>query len=348
MRIMAYAKESTNYGIPYISNNEILDGSEEEIAAEIIDNQIRAGILGAGGTRVFQNGVFTAEIVDSFTGMVELTLSPAGSGLPSVQGIANNGLIEVYDQIIWSDLATNSFYYIYVQSIDGTYVDPTSVNIISSVSEITQNDHLLLATLDTTDTNIGTPPVINNSPPNKPTATNLFDFMNAQSDPFGPSFTQSILTVTDRLTVMLASGSSALFQQLFPDATQPVIVVDNRSINPRRPDIFASYQPLLLGDVNIPNGFPLTLDNPNPPGINQKVYLGLAQSIIGALNESFQGLADHIERRHLDPHGAHLFQNRSHCQWVTRYTVPDSDSSATARTTTYRTSCTASAKRRDN
>jgi hypothetical protein len=306
---MAYAKETSNYGIPYISNNEILDGTESEIAAEIIDNQLRAGILGGGGTRVFQNGIWTATIVDLFTGMVELTLDPSGSGLPSVQGVANNGLVEVYDSITWTNLATNSKYFIYVQALESTYTDPTSVNIIASTTPITRNDHLFLATITTVNTDgSATPPtnpspsqpIVDDSPDGKPTLPNLFELLNATSDPFGVALTQTVLTVLSQFSVLSDYNQTALFQQLSPDATLPVITIDNRSINPRQPDIFASYAPLLLADINVPDGFALSEDGAT-------AYIGLAKSIIGALNENWNDIQNHIHED-TNPHGSHLFQ----------------------------------------
>src|SRR6516164_267078 len=196
---MAYIKSTPHYGIPYISDNEIMAGSEEEVAALIIDNQIRAGILGAGGTRVYQIGAFSADIVDSVLGTVDVTLTGI-EGNPSVQGIANNCLVEVYDPIVWEDLAPNSFYYLYVQATENTYTDSTNVNIVASDSPISGLDYLFLATVDTTGADaVPTPtqPMLDVSPPGKPTAFNLFQLLNNNYDPFGPSLTQSVLTVLD-------------------------------------------------------------------------------------------------------------------------------------------------------
>src|SRR6516164_11028563 len=196
---MAYIKSTPHYGIPYISDNEIMAGSQEEIANLIIDNQIRAGILGASGTRVYQNGAFAANIVDPVTGMVDVTLTPI-EGNPSVQGIANNCLVEVYDPIIWEDLAPDSFYYLYVQATSATFTDSTNVNVIASESPITGLDYLFLATVDTTGTDaVPTPtqPLLDVSPPGKPTAFNIYQLLNNNYDPFGPSLTQSVLTVLD-------------------------------------------------------------------------------------------------------------------------------------------------------
>lgn len=295
---MAYIKSTFHYGIPYISDNEIMAGSDEETANLIIDNQIRAGILGAGGTRVYQNGAFFADISDPVTGTVDVTLTPV-EGNPSVQGIANNCLVEVYDPIIWQDLQPNSFYYLYVQATQVTFTDATNVNIIASESPITGQDFLFLATVDTTGTDaVPTPtsPVVDVSPPGKPTAFNLYQLLNSTHDPFGPSLTQSVLTILDSLTVMLDVGSTTLIQQLNPDATLPCLTIEN--VSPQ-PEIASSGQ-LRFADQYIPHGFAFS-DAANT------AYQGIAVSIIGALNEILTELLTHINNNH-DPHGQTLYQ----------------------------------------
>jgi hypothetical protein len=295
---VAYIRRTTHYGFPYISDDEILSGIDEETAALIIDNQLRAGILGAGGTRVYQNGTFVAAIVDEISGRVEVTLSPRSVGLPSVQGIASDGLIEVFDPIVWTDLAANTFYYLYVQATASTYEDPGNVNIISSDTPITSLDHLLLATLSTTDTDAdpAVQPVVDVSPPGKPTAFNLFQLLNNNHDPFGPSLTQSVLTVLSQFSVILERGTTALFQQLNPDASLPVITIENVS---GQPEISSSGQ-LRLADAFIPAGFAFS-DEAN------SAYQGIATSLVGALNELLTELLAHINNNQ-DPHGEILYQ----------------------------------------
>ena len=295
---MPYLKSTPNYSIPYISDNEIMAGSEEETAALIIDNQIRAGILGAGGTRVYQNGSFTADISDPVLGSVDVTLTGV-EGNPSVQGIANNCLVEVYDPIVWEDLAADGFYYLYLQATEDTYTDSTNVNIVASETPITGIDYLFLATVDTTGTDaVPTPlqPTVDVSPPGKPTAFNLYQLLNNNYNPFGPSMTQSVLTILDSLTVLLDQGSTTLIKQLNPDATQPCLTIEN--VSPQ-PEIASSGQ-LRFADQYIPQGFAFS-DAANT------AYQGVAVSIIGALNEILTELLTHINNNH-DPHGPTLYQ----------------------------------------
>lgn len=294
---MAYSKQTTDYGIPYPSDNEIIQGADEEIAAEIINNQLRAGVLGAGGNRVFQDGVFTAQIVDTVLGTVEVTLAPSGSNLPSVQGIAAEGLIEIFDNVVWTNLNANTFYYLYLQSINNTYIFPDSVNIISSQTPLTNQVYLFLATVDTTGSDVLTAPIIDPSPPGKPTAFNLFNLLNNNHDPFGPELTQSVLTVLQQFSVLTSAGVTSLFQQLNVDATLPVITIQNHS---NQPDIYSSVGPLLLSDIYVPAGFALS-DQVNI------AYHGLATSIIGALNEVLTQVITHINDNQ-DPHGETLYQ----------------------------------------
>jgi hypothetical protein len=295
---MAYIKSTPHYGIPYISDNEIMAGSDEETAALIIDNQIRAGILGAGGTRIFQNGSFAADIIDPVLGTVDVTLISV-EGHPSVQGIADNCLVEIYDPIVWENLASNSFYYLYLQATSDTFTDSTNVNIIASENPITGQDYLFLATVDTTGSDaVPTPtqPLLDSSPPGKPTAFNLFQLLNNNSDPFGPSLTQSVLTILDSLTVMLAAGSTTLIQQLNPDATLPCLTIQNVS---SQPEIASSGQ-LRFADEYIPQGFAFS-DAANT------AYQGVAVSVIGALNEILTELLTHINND-TNPHGPTLYQ----------------------------------------
>jgi hypothetical protein len=295
---MAYLKSTPHYGFPYISDNEIMSGSDEETAALIIDNQIRAGILGAGGTRVYQNGSFSADISDPVTGEVDVTLTPI-EGNPSVQGIANNCLVEVYDPIVWEGLPPDSFYYLYVQATDATFKDATNVNIVASESPITSQDYLFLATVDTTGSaTVPTPmqPVLDVSPPGKPTAFNLYQLLNNNYNPFGPNLTQSVLTVLDSFNVTLDAGSTALIQQLNPDATQSPLTIENVSSQPE----IASSGKLRFADQYIPQGFAFS-DAANT------AYQGVAVSIIGALNEILTEILTHINDNH-DPHGPTLYQ----------------------------------------
>jgi hypothetical protein len=295
---MAYIKSTPNYGIPYISDNEIMAGSDEETAALIIDNQIRAGILGAGGTRVYQNGAFAADISDPVLGSVDVTLTGI-EGNPSVQGIANNCLVEVYDPIVWEDLAPDSFYYLYIQATDDTFTDATNVNIVASESPILGIDYLFLATVSTIGTDaVPTPtqPELDVSPPGKPTAFNIYQLLNNNYNPFGPSMTQSVLTILDSLTVLLDVGSTTLIKQLNPDATQPCLTIQN--VSPQ-PEIASSGQ-LRFADQYIPQGFAFS-DAANTS------YQGVAVSIIGALNEILTELLTHLNDNH-DPHGPTLYQ----------------------------------------
>jgi hypothetical protein len=296
---MAYIKSTPHYGFPYISDNEIMAGSDEETAALIIDNQIRAGILGAGGTRVFQNGSFSADITDPVVGTVDVTLMGI-EGNPSAQGIANNCLVEVYDPIVWENLAPDKFYYLYLQATEDTFTDSTNVNIVFSDFPFTSQDYLFLATVDTTGADAVPPidPVIDVSPPGKPTAFNLYQLLNNNHDPFGPSLTQSVLTILDSLSVLLGVGSTTLIQQLNPDATQSPITIENVST---QPEIYSSGD-LRFADQYIPQGFAFS-DAANT------AYQGVAVSIIGALNEILTELLTHMNDNH-DPHGETLYQTR--------------------------------------
>ncbi len=101
-----------------------------------------------------------------------------------------------------------------------------------------------------------------------------------------------------QFSVRLGKDKTALFQQLNPDATLPVISVENSGNNPE----IRSSGELRIADVRIPAGFALS-DSAN------SAYQGAAQSLIGALNEILGIFQEHLGDS-TDPHGETLTQTR--------------------------------------
>jgi hypothetical protein len=275
-----------------MGDGDTMNASQERITHQIIENQLRGGILSSGGNRVLDEGNYTAQTLADTTTVVTL------SGSPALRGFANEGFVEVYGFIRWENLQLDTTYFLYAKVTADTYLDPSSVIPIASETEILNQDHLFLATVDTTDATISTPPTVDSSPEGKATAFNLFQLLNNNVDPFGTALTQSILTVLQQLTVRLGKNKTALFQQLNPDATLPVISIENSGETPE----LKSSGDLRLADIRIPAGFALS-DEAND------AYLGTAISIIGALNEILSTVQQHIDDNE-DPHGETLIQTR--------------------------------------
>lgn len=289
---MAYSFGTPKYQLPFMGDGDTMSSTQERIAHTIIENQLRGGIFGAGGTRVLDDGTYSAQTLTDGTTVVTL------SGSPALRGFANEGFVEVYGFIRWENLQPSTVYYLYVLASNDTYLDPADVEPVSSVIQRTSPEYLLLAHVDTTGASPGSPPTVDSSPTGKAIAFNLFELLNNNIDPFGTAMTQSILTILQQLTVRLGQDRTALFQQLNQDATLPVISIENES---DKPELFSANE-LRFGDIRIPAGFALS-DEAND------AYLGTAISIIGALNEVFRSLVAHISDN-TDPHGETLTQTR--------------------------------------
>lgn len=290
---MPYLFKTPVFQIPFMGSGDLMTADEERIVHMIIENQIRAGILGAGGTRVYKEGTWDSPIVNG-DGTVDVRLS----GAPAVQGIVNDGLVEVVGSVEWTGLLPDSFYYLYIQSDSNTYIDPAVITPIASLTPITSPDHLYFATLDTTGSGnpVPTAPILNTQPTGKPTAFNLFSILNNNTDPFGPVLNQTILTVLQQFTVRVGQADTALFQQFNPDAVLPVISIENAGSMPE----VASSGELRLADGRVVAG--LALSDPA-----NGAFQGSALSLIGALNEILASLLAHVNQD-TDPHGATLYQ----------------------------------------
>jgi len=247
---MSYTGRTTVYAIPTIKEGELLSEDSEKEAAQIIENQLRAGILGAGSTRVFEEGVYTTSVEGGDIVTVSLT------GSPALLGIARSGLVELFGIFSWINLEVGRIYFLYAKATEDTYLDSSAVEAISSTSEILTEDHLLLATLDNT---ISGAPVLDTSPAGKPTGANLFDLLNSPTNPFGNSMTQQNMTIPLSLAVTLAVAGTALFSQTNAAATVPVLSIVNLSNQPEisssdklRMEDATTTVPVPLSEVSFP------------------------------------------------------------------------------------------------
>ena len=261
---MTYSDQTPFYGIPLVKTGDQINAADEKIVFQIIENQLKAGIMGAGTTRVFKEGSY---LVTNGAGNV-VSVSLAGN--PSLVGIANYFLIETNAQIAWFNLQPNQFYYLYVQSVAATKYDATQFTTVTSTTPLDSSSLLFLATLDN---RVPGAPVIDTAPAGKPTGSNLYDLLNSPVNPFGSSLSQSNLTVTVSMILNLSRLYPFLITQASSTATNPVISITNAST---QPEIYSSGE-LKLADGRLTAGAPLT----------DTVYYSLPRgstSVMGALN----------------------------------------------------------------
>lgn len=260
-----YGGHSPLYSLPFMKKGDLLSSVEEENKARIIENTLRAGILGAGSTRVFIEGGYAVVINPDLTVTINL------NGTPSLQGIANQGLVEVFGQIQWPTLPVGTFWYLYIVADTSTFLDPAAINVDARAVPILLSTHLYLATLDNT---VPGAPVLNTNPPGKPIGANLFTLLNSPIDPFGALLSQSNLDVLNRLHITTGLNEENFIRQWNPAATQALLRFDNLSA---QPDIKGTIE-LAFADSRI--AFIQLTDV-----LNATLPLGAA-SLLGALNRT--------------------------------------------------------------
>jgi len=258
---MSYSNRSAKYNIPVIKEGDMLSGSEEAKAAKIIENQLRAGILGAGSTRVFSEGVYSTTVNSDDSVTVILT------GSPGLLGIAGSGLVEV-NTVTWATLAAGRVWYLYVRAAVDTYLNPDSVDVVAEEVEVVEDNYLFLAVLDATTPGA---PTLDTAPAGKPTGQNLFDLLNSPVNPFGTSLTQQDLAVTNSLTVTLASTTAVSITQPQSAATSSPVTITNASSQPE----IRSTGELRFRDTRVAS---LALSE------SGQTTLPVASSILGAIN----------------------------------------------------------------
>lgn len=242
---MPYSGRTALYGMPLKRRGDTINEQDEETILNIVENQLRAGILGAGSTRVFEEGNYTTETNDDDTTDVVL------SGSPSLRGIAKQGLVEVYSSLSWLNIPSGDVYYLYVKASEATYIDPTDVETVYDTDPFTTSDYLFLATIDTTDPDN---PVLDTNPTGKPTGANLFDLLNTPTNPFGTSMSQANVTVTETMTVDLSSSGYIQVNQPSAAATVSLVRFTNASSKPE----IQSTNELRLADSRITTGLLLS------------------------------------------------------------------------------------------
>jgi hypothetical protein len=261
---MTYSDQTPFYGIPVVKTGDQINAVDEKQVFQIIENLLKAGVLGAGTTRVFKEGTYVTTIGASNSVTVSLT------GNPAIRGIANYLLVESSSQQAWFGLAANNFYYLYIQPNANTKFDATQFNTVSSTTPLDSSSSLLMATLDNT---VPGAPVLNTAPAGKPIGGNLFDLLNSPVNPFGSSLTQSNIHALTSMDMTLSSVYSFVINQLNAAASVPVIKINNSGSGSE----IQSTGELRLGDSRVSGNVALS----------DSSYYSLprgSSSILGSLN----------------------------------------------------------------
>lgn len=257
-----YTGRTSYYNIPFMRNGDTLEELSEREVAQIIENQLRAGILAEGETRVYKEGRF---LLSTVRGGFEVKLI----GTPAVRGIARGGLVEVFGDVTWSPVPLGSLWYLYIKATAKTYLDPANIEMVMDKIPRSTPDHLYMALLDTRDPNN---PVLETQPEGKPTGSNLFELLNNPTNPFGDRLVQSNITARVRMDIELDETGTVLIKRSTTPNTAPAVLIDNKGTGP---DIQGKMD-LTLADMRVKVALSDTADN---------LPLG-ARSLVGAIRRA--------------------------------------------------------------
>lgn len=202
-----YKKHTDHYGIPYISNMEMMEAGEEEKAAKIIDNMLYAATFGIDKA-VFEDGNYRLSLEDD--GLYTLSIIPYNGY--SFLGIVNYCLFSSKDVKYIRNLRSGKKYFIYVFYQDDLSTNPENFYLKSSIYKLSDSSSLSIhvATIDLT----GIEPKIDEEPYAKKYTSNIVAHIKDNTNPHGRSVYQDILNVTESLFVDGSKVNSYVFQEI--------------------------------------------------------------------------------------------------------------------------------------
>ena len=204
---MSYKKHTSHYGIPYISNMEMMEASEEEKAAKIIDNMLYAATFGVDKD-VFEDGNYRLNLEED--GLYTLSIIPYNGY--SFLGIVNYCLFSSKEIKKVKNLRSGNKYFIYVIYNDDLSVNPENFYLKSSVYELNNDSSLLIhvATVDLT----GIQPKIDEEPYARKYTQGIVNHIQDKSNPHGRTLYQDVLHVTEDLYIAGFKMSPCQFFEL--------------------------------------------------------------------------------------------------------------------------------------
>lgn len=189
---MAYKKKTTHYGIPYITDGEAMDGSEEQKITQMIDNLLFAGNMGLAKA-LFDDGNYY--MIKSGERTYSLVISCGASY--SAIGVLNYRLFCTNKDIVFTDISPGSIYYIYLGYTLDLDMNEDKFVKIASRNKFSKEDttKLLMATVDFT----GAEPIINENPDGKVYSDQIISHAANSTNPHGDQLFQRELKITEKL-----------------------------------------------------------------------------------------------------------------------------------------------------
>lgn len=124
-----YKRKTKFLGMPYIGPGDTLQSKEEERAARIIENQLRASTLGVQSC-VIEEGEYSV-VYDDAAKTYSVSLQGSGPNC-ALRGIANGCYIEAGPEgIVWDGLKDGFTHYLYVQWNQKVPENPSAFHIFS-------------------------------------------------------------------------------------------------------------------------------------------------------------------------------------------------------------------------
>lgn len=187
-----YKKHTSHYGIPYISNMEMMEAGEEEKAAKIIDNMLYAATFGIDKA-VFEDGNYRVNL--EADGLYTLSVIPYNGY--SFLGIVNYCLFSSKEIKQIKNLRSGNKYFIYVFYQDDLSTNPENFYLKSSIYKLQDTSSLSIhvATIDLT----GIEPKIDEEPYTRKYTSNIVAHIKDNTNPHGRTLYQDILQVSENL-----------------------------------------------------------------------------------------------------------------------------------------------------
>lgn len=231
---MAYKKHTPHYGIPYISNMEMMEAGEEEKAARIIDNMLYAATFGVDKA-VFEDGNYRLNLENN--GLYTLSITPYNGY--SFLGIVNYCLFSSKEVKKIYDLRSGNKYYIYVFYQDDLSVNPENFYLKPSIYKLLDDSSLSIhvATVDLT----GIEPKIDEEPYARKYTQGIVNHIQDKTNPHGRTLYQDELQVLENLFLEGRKINSYDFYELNLEKNKDIYEVSfEKNI------IFVSYFDLMI------------------------------------------------------------------------------------------------------
>ena len=203
-----YKKQTKHYGIPYISNMEMMEAGEEERAAKIIDNMLYAATFGVGKA-VFEDGNYRLHLEEN--GLYTLSIIPYNGY--SFLGIVNYCLFSSEKTVQIKDLRSGNKYFIYVFYKDDLSTNPENFYLQSSIYKLNDTSPLSIhvATVDLT----GIEPIIDEEPYAKKYTSNIISHIKDNTNPHGRILHQDIINVEEKLYIAGNKVNGCIFEEIY-------------------------------------------------------------------------------------------------------------------------------------